>query len=252
MRKIRLKLKFLKIFLCLILLMRELSAIGPAIVSVTNYNDFRITDSENNSQIGTFQISVYRQPKKCSDGSIELELRITTDFQEKIKYDDKEIENSENGKIFLVKISDPENKIFFRTIELKSDNPNYKFEEIKLKIEPSVEISVDSRIVDFGRLWWNGHRVISENFPSVRIRYTILKNAVCEVKSENNFRLKHCDKNEFIPYFMNDMKENGDLFLNSNSEEYFANFKIDGTALKNMPYAGDYHDRITFTIKTNQ
>lgn len=249
MRKI--KLKLLKIFLSVLIFSAETAAMGPAFVSLTNLNDFRITELDDHSPIGTFQVTVYRQPKRCLDGSLELELRIKTEFQEKIKYNDKEIENSENGKIFTVTVpkAELENRIFYRKIELKSNNPNYDFEEIWLKIEPTVEISTDLRSVNFGKILWDGHKIISENSPSVRISYTILKDAMCEVKSENNFRLKHIDKDEFIPYSANGMTENRDISLDSNRREITINFKIDGASVRRIPYAGDYCDKITLTIK---
>lgn len=226
----------------------------PAIVSVTNLNDFHITKLDDGFEIGVFQIIVFQQPKKCSDGSLELQLQIKTVFGEKIKYNDKEIEDSPNGKIFSVVIPNVEleNKIFYKEIEIKSDNPNYKFEKIELKIEPAVEISVDSRQVDFGKIWWDGHGLIAANSPSVKVSYTILKDAKCEVKSENNFRLKHHNKNEFIPYSMNGMTENGELFLLSSSNEFIANFKIEGMTVNHIPYAGDYRDKVIFSIKTDR
>ena len=229
-------------------------AMGPAFISVVNPNDLRITKLDDDSESGTFRITIYRQPKKCSDGSLELKLQIETTFSEKIKYDDKEIEESEDGKIFCVTIPKTElrNKIFYKKIELESNNPNYKFEEIKLKIEPSVEIFADSRMVDFGKIEWDGHGLIATNSPSVKIHYTILKDAVCEIKSDNNFRLKHKDKDEFISYSMNGITENGDILLPSDTEEYIANFKIENTSERVIPYAGGYKDKITLTIKTDR
>ena len=232
----------------------DVFAMGPAVVTVTNYDEFHIRKSDDNSEVGTFKMTVYEQPKKCTDGSLQLRLKIETNFREKIKYDNKEIEDSENGKIFSVTIhkDDLKNEIFYKTISLETGGSTYKFDNIKLRIEPCVEINADVREVDFGKISWDGHRLHAENSPSVRITYGVLKDALCEVKSSNDFRIKHEDKDEFIPYSMNEMTTNGDIKLTADFSEYIAKFQIRSTGIGHTPLAGNYRDKITFTIKPYQ
>lgn len=221
----------------------------PALVSIVRPDNLRIIDLTDNSERGRFRVSLFSNPKKCTDGSLQFALRIDLgNFKEKIRLNNEIIEDSNNGKIFRVIIpkSELKNKIFFREIQLKTDNANFKLDKIKLKIEPKVEIFADKKQINFGKISHNGIRLVSENSPSVVIRYSVLKDAVCEVISKNNFRLKN--KNSYIPYSMNGLTENGEISLPSNQIEYVANFKIFDSSKK--PVAGTYSDKITFSIKT--
>jgi len=170
-------------------------------------------------------------------------------FKKAIRFDEKTIENLGNGKIFDVIIPKNElkNEIFFKNIQLKSDDPNYKLDNVKIKIEPAAEIFADQKQVNFERIYHNGVRLVSENSPSAIIRYSILKDAVCEVTSKNNFRLRN--QTHYIPYSMNGLNENGEIRLSSDQNEYIANFKIENSNEK--PASGIYSDKITFSIKTH-
>ena len=221
----------------------------PAIVSIERSDDLRIMDLTDNSERGRFQVSVFSNPQKCADGSLKFSLRIDFgNFNEIVRFDDKIIEDETHGKTFFVVIPKNElkNEIFFREIQLKPDNPHYKLDKIKLKIEPKVAISADQKEVNFGRISYNGIRLISENSPTVTIRYSILRDAICEVISKNNFRLKN--KGNYIPYSVNGLTQNGEIDLSSDQNQYIANFKIVDS--KKKPIAGTYSDKITFSIKT--
>ena len=221
----------------------------PAIISIIRPDDLRIIDLRDNSECGRFRVSLFSTPKKCADGSLLFSLRIDLgSFKEKIRFDEKIIEDSNNGKIFNVIISENEleNKTFFKEIQLTADNANFKPDKIKLKIEPKVEIFAEQKQVNFGKISHNGGRLVSENSPSVLIRYSVLKDAVCEVTSKNNFRLRN--KDSYIPYSMNGISENGEINLPSNRDEYMATFKI--LSSRKKPIAGTYSDKITFSIKT--
>ena len=239
---------FMTAICCCILF--EVQADSPAIISITNSEKLRIIDQTNNSEFARFQVSMHQNPRKCADGSLKFALKINFEnFNEKVRFNNEVIENSGNGKVLYLSIPKNElkNEIFFREIHLKSDNPNYKLDNIEIKIEPKVEISADQKRVSFGKIYHNGMRLISENSPEVTIRYSILKDAVCEVRSKNNFRLKN--ENNYISYFMNNLNENGEIYLSSDRSAYTANFKI--TKSKRKPDAGNYSDKITFSIKTH-
>ncbi len=222
----------------------------PAMISIDHFDDFRIIDLTNNSECSRFRVSVFSNPKKCADGSIQFALRLHLfNFNETIRFEEKTIESSENGKVFFITIPKNElsNEIFFKDIQIKSDNRNYKFDVIKLKIEPKVEIFADQKQVNFGRISHNGVRMISDHSPSVTIRYSVLKDAICEIVSKNNFRLKN--KDNYIPYSVNGLTENGEIQMPSDQNKYIANFKIVNDGKK--PIAGIYSDKITFSIKTD-
>ncbi len=219
-------------------------------ISVENSEDCRVIDLRDNSEKDRFQVMVYRKPEKCVDGSLRIPMKVNfRNFKESIRFDEKTIENSENGRIFDVIIPKNELKheIFFKNIQLKSDNPNYKLDSIKMKIEPAAEISADQKQVSFGRISHDGVRLVSENSPSAIIRYFIFKDAICEVTSRNNFRLRN--KKHYIPYSMNGLTENGEIYLSSDKHEYIANFRIENSLEKLA--AGVYSDTITFSIKTH-
>ncbi len=220
------------------------------IISIENSEDFRVIDSKDNSECDRFQALVYRNPEKCVDGSLRIVMKVNfRNFKEPIRFDEKVVENLGNGKIFDVVIPKDElkNEVFFKNIQLKSDDSNYKLDNIRLKIEPAAEISADQKQVSFGRIYHNGVRLVSENSPSTIIRYSVLKDAVCEVTSKNNFQLKNGDN--YIPYSMNELTENGEIDLPSDRNEYIANFRIENSWKKVA--SGVYSDKITFSIKTD-
>ena len=221
----------------------------PAIVSVDNPENLRIIDQTDNTEIERFHISVFSNPRKCANGSLSFFLKINfKNFNEIVRFDDEMIKDTINGKVFCVTIpkNELDNKIFFREIQLKPDNSKFKLNKIRLKIEPKVAISADQKKVDFGRISRSGTRLVSENSPTVIIRYSILKDAVCEVISENNFHLKN--KDSYISYSVNGLAQNGDVYFPSNQSQYIANFRI--TDSRKKPLAGTYSDKITFSIKT--
>lgn len=221
----------------------------PAIVSVENSDNLRIIDQTDNTEIERFHVSVFSNPRKCADGSLEFVLKTSFEnFNEIIRFDNEIIKDTVNGKLFCVIIpkNELENKIFFRKIQLTPDNSKFKLDKIKLKIEPKVAIFADQKKVDFGRISYNGTRLMSENSPSVVIRYSVLKDAVCEVNSKNNFRLKN--KDNYISYSVNELTQNGEIYFLSDQNQYVANFRI--TDLRKKPVAGTYTDKITFSIKT--
>ena len=227
----------------------EALADSPAIISINNSDNLRVINLTDNSELERFQVSVYRNPEKIIDGSLKFALKIDfRNFDKQIRFNNETIKNSVNGRIFYVVIPKNElkNEIFFKEIQIKSDNANYRLDNIKLKIEPKVEISADQKKVSFGKIFHNGVRLMSENSPSVIIKYSVLKDAVCEVTSKNNFRLKNNEN--YIPYTMNNLTENGKIDLPSEKDEYIANFKIANSGKK--PTAGFYSDKITFSIKT--
>ncbi len=222
---------------------------SPAVISIEHPDDLRIIDQTNNSEQGRFQIVVFSNPQKCIDGSLKFLLKINfKNFNETVRFDDKIIEDTVNGKVFCVVVpkSELKNEIFFRDIQLRAEKAYLKFDKIKLKIEPKVSISANTKEVNFGRILHNGAHMASENSPSVIIGYSILKDAVCEVTSKNNFRLKN--KNSYIPYSMSGLTKNGEINLPSDRDQYVANFKI--SICKKKPIAGIYRDKITFSIKT--
>ncbi len=228
----------------------EVIADSPAIISVDNPDNLRIVDQTTNSELERFRVSVYRNPEKVIDGSLKFALKIDfRNFKEKIRFNNEIIKNSVNGRIFYVVIPKNElkNEIFFKKIQIKSDCSNYRLDNIKLKIEPKVEISANQKEVSFGKIFHNGVRLMSENSPSVIIKYSVLKDAVCEVTSKNNFRLKN--NQNYISYSMNNLTECGKIDLPSEKDEYIANFKIVNFGKK--PTAGTYTDKITFSIKTH-
>ncbi len=223
---------------------------SPDIISVENSDDCRIIDSKDNSEKDRFQVRIYRRSEKCVDGSLRVPMKVNfRKFKKPVRFDEKIIESLGSGKIFDVIIPKDElkNEIFFKNIQLKSDDPNYKLDNIKIKIEPAAEIFADRKQVNFGRIYHNGMKLVAENSPSAIIRYSILKDAVCEVTSTNNFRLKN--QNHYIPYSMNGLTENGEIYLSSDQNEYIANFRIENSYEK--PSSGIYSDKITFSIKTH-
>lgn len=220
------------------------------IISIENSEDCRVIDSKDNSEKDRFQVVVYRKPEKCVNGSLRIPMKVNfRKFKEPVRFNEKTIENLGKGQTFDVVIPKNElkNEIFFKNIQLETDNPNYKLDNIRMKIEPAAEISADQRQVNFGRIYNNGARLVSENSPSAIIRYFILKDAVCEVTSKNNFRLRN--KNHYIPYSMNGLTKNGEISLSSDRNEYVANFRIENSREKLA--AGVYTDTITFSIKTD-
>ncbi|MCR4624118.1 MAG: hypothetical protein K5780_05795 [Alphaproteobacteria bacterium] len=221
----------------------------PAIVSIENPDNLRIIDQIDNTEIERFHVSVFSNPRKCADGSLEFVLKTSFEnFNEIVRFDNEIIKDTVNGKLFCVVIpkNELENKIFFREIRLTPDNSKFKLDKIKLKIEPKVAISADQKKVDFGGISHNGTRLASENSPTVVIRYSILKDAVCEVNSKNNFRLKN--KENYISYSVNGLTQNGEIYFLSDQNQYVANFKITDSGKR--PVAGTYTDKITFSIKT--
>ena len=234
---------------CCVVISSEVCADPPAIISVDHPDDLRIIDQTDNSERGRFRVSVFSNPQKCSDGSLKFALRIDLEnSNEVIRFGNKVIENSNNGKVFFVTVpkSEMDNRVFYKEIQIEANDTKLKLDKIRLKIEPKVKISSDRKRVDFGKILHNGVRLISENSPSVVIRYSILKDAVCEVFSKNNFHLKN--KDHYIPYSLNGLTENGEIRLMSDRDEYIANFKISEFGKK--PSAGVYSDKITFSIKT--
>ena len=228
----------------------KIQTYSPDIISVENSDDCRIIDSKDNTEKDRFQIGIYRRPEKCVDGSLRIPMKVNfRKFKEPVRFDEKVVENLGNRKVFDVIIPKNElkNEIFFKNIQLKSDDPNYKLDSIKIKIEPAAEISADQKQVNFGRIYHNGVRLVSENSPSTIIRYSILKDAVCEVTSKNNFRLRN--QNHYIPYSMNGLTENREIYRSSDQNEYIANFRIENSYEK--PFSGIYSDKITFSIKTH-
>ena len=228
----------------------EVFANSPAIISIDNSDNLRVIDQRDNFELERFRVSIYRNPQKSTNGSLQFALKVDfRNFNEKIRFNNDIIRNSDNGKVLYVEIPKIElkNEIFFKEIQIKSDNSNYKLDSIKLKIEPKVEISSDQKEVSFGKIFHNGVRLISENSPSVMIRYSVLKDAVCEVTSKNNFQLKNNEN--YIPYSMNNLTENGKIDLPSDKGEYIANFRI--ANFRKKPTAGIYSDKITFSIKTH-
>ena len=219
------------------------------IISVENSKDFQVIDSKDNSEKDRFQASVYRKPEKCIDGSLRFSIKVNfRKFKEPIRFNGKIIENSRNGQIFDVVIpkDDLKNEIFYKNIRLESDDPNYRLDNIRIKVELAAEISADRKQVSFGKISYYGGRLVSEISPSVTIRYFVLKDAVCEITSQHNFRL--VNKNHYIPYSMNGLTENRDIVLPSDRREYVANFRIEDTG--RIPASGIYSDKITFSIKT--
>lgn len=221
----------------------------PAIVSIENSDNLRIIDQTDNTEIGWFHVSVFSNPQKCDNGSLSFFLQINFEnFDEIVRFDDKMIENKNSGRVFCVTIPKNElsNKVFFKEIQLKPDNSNFRLDKIKLKIEPKVAISADQKKVDFGRISRSGTHLVSENSPVIVIRYSILKEAICEISSKNNFRLKN--KDNYISYSINGLTQNGEIYFPSDQNQYIANFKITDSGKK--PVAGTYTDKITFSIKT--
>jgi len=221
----------------------------PALISILRPDDLHIINQTDNSICGSFHVSLFSNPKKCTDGSLQFSLIIDREnFNGKIRFCNETIKDSENGKVFHVIIPKNElkNKIFFKEIQLETDVANFKPDKIKLKIEPKVEIFADCKSVSFGKISHNGICLSSENSPSVAIRYSVLKDAVCEVSSKNNFHLKNRDN--YIPYSMNGLTENGEINLPSDQDEYIAAFRI--LCHDKKPVAGIYSDKITFSIKT--
>lgn len=230
---------------------------SPAIISIMNSKELRIIDQRNNnSEIERFQVSIYQNPRKCANGSLTFALKINfRNFSEEIRFNNEVIKNSSNGKVFFLSIPKNElkNEIFFKEIHLKSDNSNYKLDNIKIKIEPKIEVSANQKRISFGKIYHNGTRLVSETSPEVTIRYSVLKDAICEVTSKNNFRLKN--ENHYISYSIinshdrRELTRNGQrLNLPSDKYEFTVNFRINDT--KRSPIAGNYSDKITFSIKT--
>ena len=219
----------------------------PATVIIENPNELRITKKEDGTKAGIFQISVYREPQKNADGSIELLLQIKTGFPGIIRFGTQKISKSENEQIFSVRIPAEElsNQIFYREIILVEEQEQYSLERIKLRIEPLAELSIDATEVNFGKLCFENGSVVADS-QSVILKYSVLKDAVCKVTSKNNFRLMQ--GRNFIPYSMNNMTSNGKFILAADKGEIEAIFKI--KPLRGIPPAGEYVDEITFTLQS--
>ncbi len=227
----------------------DIFAQPAATAVIENPNELRIIKKEDSSEVGIFQISVYQEPQKNIDGSLELQLKIETTFPGVIKYGNQRIAYSADGMIFSIKIPADElsNQTFYREIILTDEQDRFFLEKIKLKIDPSVEISTDVTRVDFGKISLESGCVIADS-PSAVLKYSILKDAICVVTSKNNFQLKHKNKEKFIPYSMNGMTANGEFILRANKSEIEAKFRIE--PLRNLPQAGEYTDKITFSIQS--
>lgn len=242
---------FVRILFSIIFCLNVSANHDPVIISLKNKNDFYIKSKKDNTKVGSFLVSVFDTPKKCADGSLEFKMKIETEFNYSIKYDNREIENSENGKVFTVNIPKNElkNSRFSKKIKLTSENDDYVFQPIRLRIKPYVSISADARQVDFGRISMDGGVCYSSNNPVFKIQYDVLRDVTCEVKSKYNFRLKHKDKDVYLPYAINDLSENCDITLPADKNEYEAKCRLRSEEIKRLPFAGKYKDKITFTLK---
>lgn len=224
---------------------------SPAIASIDHEGDFVITNKINSFDRKYFQVEISSDPEKCADGSLKVELKMMfKNFNGTVRLNNKPINLTKN-EFTSVWIEIPKNelknKIFYKIINLKTDSLDFELEPISIRIQPKVEISVDQKKISFGRVYSDGQKLVSTESPFVIIKYSVLKDAVCEVYSENNFQLKN--KNHSIFYTVNGISKNTDITFPAYKTEYVAKFRIREDSEK--PATGTYSDRIIFSIKTD-
>jgi hypothetical protein len=125
---------------------------------------------------------------------------------------------------------------------------------MKFRIIPEISIDADRRSVNFGVITYEGGRVCG-NQQLVVFNYSVLKDARCEISSENSFNLKNKNGGDYISYsFSVDHQEVTDtrqdrkiILLDSGSNIFSVTFDPSGYR-KSIPTAGDYADYVTFTL----
>ena len=71
----------------------EALADPPAIISINNLDDLRVIDLTDNSELERFQILVYQNPKKITNGSLQFALKIDfRNFNETIRFNNEIID----------------------------------------------------------------------------------------------------------------------------------------------------------------
>ncbi|MBQ3565020.1 MAG: hypothetical protein IJA14_02605 [Alphaproteobacteria bacterium] len=236
-----------------------------AFITVTSTNDFKIKSYATNEQVGTFTVEIPNHPRiSIDDGSLLFEVKIIPTIDEVLKYNDIEIINDpEKGRVFTLSINQNElsNQPFDVDFTLTSNNLDLIFDKVKLHIEPKVEIIPDTRNVDFGKIIRQDTHIQSTNSPEVRFSCSILKNAICEVSSENNFRLKHKEKDEYIEYSIETDLIKADALdlvpgkvnyhLDPRRNMFFVRFFVD-THVNVLPSSGECTDTFKVLLKCNK
>lgn len=229
-------------------------------VTKENCDNLKIRNiAQNNDEIGSFTIEIKDETVRLTDRGLEFNVKIVPTIGTTVKYENEEVRNTEDGRIFSVCIGREAltNKPFHKILKFSSNNPNLIFDEAKLLIEPIIELRIESgRVVDFGKILCGvDGSVQSMVFPEVRFSYSVLKDTTCKIESKNGFRLKHQDKNEFIPYVpeirnaeLRDLNEKEkEFYVNAHQKEFSARFKVN-TFVQHVPSSGDWKDIVIFSI----
>ena len=251
-------LSFITILLCI-----ESNYAADKIANITvesSQNEFKIRDKDQSDKvIGTFKIDIINETIHLTDKGLEFNVKITPTIDVIIKYKNEEIKKTEEGTIFTECIGyyDLHNHGFPKTLKFSSEKVNLRFEDVKLYIDPIIELKIESSDeVNFGKILWNKGYVTVLNSPIVCFSYSILKNTTCKVESKNDFKLKHENKNEFIEYSLKiqgaakqdlNIDENNEFQLSNREKEFSAQFDIK-TFMRHIPTSGSWEDTVTFSI----
>ena len=184
------------------------------------------------------------------DGSLEFDIKLCK-MTGQLFWEHCRIIPVDGEAIFTVVVqsSRVSNEDFVFEIRLMDEKSNLS-EPIRFRVLPEVCIDASCRRVNFGRLSWSNGCILG-NAQVVRFSYSILKNAICEISSQNNFHIRNSD-NYAIPYHLRnpDISVSGDIRkipLSAQLKEFDVLFDPASSNIS-MPPAGVYHDRLTFKI----
>lgn len=263
---------FLKYFgllllsIIMLLLCVESAYTADKVANITvesSQNEFKIRDTDqSDKEIGTFKIDIINETIRLTDKGLEFNVKITPTIDVVIKYKNEEIKKTDEETKFTecIEYQDLHNHSFYKTLKFSSEKQNIRFEEVRLFIDPRIELKIESsNLVDFGKILWNNGYITALNSPVVCFSYSILRNTTCKVESKHNFKLKHKNKDEFIEYTLKiqgaarqDLNiENNEFQLSNREKEFSAQFDI-RTFMGHIPTSGNWEDTVTFSIVCNK
>jgi spore coat protein U-like protein len=259
--------KFLEnFFMFTLLLLSSVLPLARALADIArveiirDYDDFFRIKDKNNVEIGRFRVEVLRNAVKNPDGSISLCLKLRDiRFLNEIFYNNQKIESVNEEKIVALSIpyEELQNEAFTHTVRFSSDNLATVFEDVKLRITPEVSISSEVTDVNFGVVIYENGRIYG-NQQHVQFSYSILKDAHCEIDSENGFRLKRTGGENYIPYTvtvysgeLTDLQPNVKIMAMDSKSSSFSLMFDPSSACVKMPLAGNYADSVTVTLMSD-
>lgn len=226
---------------------------------IKNEDSFYIKDELNN-QIGKFKIMLIKNATRNPDSSISFIVKLyDIDFGDEIYFEGQRLDTQNDGKIAVINIGHDQlkNEIFTVKIRFTSNNPSLVFEKVNLRIKPIVFIKSRTKEVNFGKLTSVLGKKIPQVEKIVKFQYSILADSKSTIYSENNFRLKHTELEQYISYDIKCNNKIADieeekmkiLELKSNKEELIMIFTL--PELIKIPIYGTYKDKVTITLIAN-